>query len=123
MVAFCSEVFDLMVAGTFHVPSVTQKPLVFEATAHGVCLLLFYGIPKNHNPSAKVCYGTLLSRIGCDLMVAGTFHVPSANQKPLVFEPTAHEVCLLLFYGIPKNHSLSAKMCYVALLSRSERRP
>ena len=29
-----------MVAGTFHVPSAIQKPLVFEATAHGVCLLL-----------------------------------------------------------------------------------
>jgi hypothetical protein len=24
-----------MVAGTFHVPSAIQKPLVFEATAHG----------------------------------------------------------------------------------------
>jgi len=30
-----------MVAGTFHVPSATQKPLVFVATAHGVCLLLY----------------------------------------------------------------------------------
>ncbi len=29
-----------MVAGTFHVPSAIQKPLDFEATAHGVCLLL-----------------------------------------------------------------------------------
>ena len=40
-----------MVAGTFHVPSASQKPLVFGATAHGVCLLLFCGIPKNHNLS------------------------------------------------------------------------
>jgi hypothetical protein len=51
-----------MVAGTFHVPSATQKPLVFEAKAHGVRLLLFYGIPKNHNLSAKVRYGTQLSQ-------------------------------------------------------------
>ena len=29
-----------MVAGTFHVPSAIQKPLVLVATAHGVSLLL-----------------------------------------------------------------------------------
>ena len=27
--------FDLMVAGTFHVPSAIQKPLFFVATGHG----------------------------------------------------------------------------------------
>ena len=37
-----------MVAGTFHMPSAVQKPLVFEATAHGVCLLLSR-IQKNHS--------------------------------------------------------------------------
>jgi hypothetical protein len=37
----CRPQFKNMVAGTFHVPSAIQKPLVFEATAHGVCLLLF----------------------------------------------------------------------------------
>jgi len=38
-------------------------------------------------------------------MVAGTFHVPSAVQKPLVFEATAHE-CACYFLRIQKNHSL-----------------
>ena len=33
-----------MVAGTFHVPSAIQKTLVFVATAHGVCLLLFIAL-------------------------------------------------------------------------------
>ena len=45
-----------MVAGTFHVPSAIQKPLVFEATAHGVCLFFFCGIPKNHNLSVPCAF-------------------------------------------------------------------
>ncbi len=35
--------------------------------------------------------------LGCEFIVAGTFHVPSAGQKPLVFGATAHGVCLLLW--------------------------
>ena len=45
---------------------------------------------------------------GCDFMVAGTFHVPSAIQKPSVFEATAHGVCLLLSGDSIKSQPLRA---------------
>jgi len=44
----------------------------------------------------RVAAGGLVTLSGCDFMVAGTFHVPSAIQKPSVFEATAHSVCMLL---------------------------
>jgi hypothetical protein len=48
-----------MVAGTSHVPSAIQKPLVFEATEYGVCLLPFYGIQNSHNLDRACRYSLL----------------------------------------------------------------
>ena len=47
---------DFMVAGTFHVTSAIQKSSVFEATAHGVCLLLS-GDSKKSQPLRAIAMG------------------------------------------------------------------
>ncbi len=56
----------------------------------------------------KVRYRSALLRIGSESIVAGTFHVPSAMQKSLVFEATAHGVCLLLSQRFNK---ITASQC------------
>ncbi len=53
-------------------------------------------VPVFNFCSASSAISRQLSWMGYEFVVAGTFHVPSAIQKPLVFEATAHGVCLLL---------------------------
>lgn len=51
-------------------------------------------------------YARGASHRGCDFMVAGTFHVPSAVKKTFVFGATALGVCLLLCSDSIKSQPL-----------------
>ena len=60
-----------MVVGTFHVPSAIQKPLVFVATAHGMCLLLYRDSKKSQPFRAVILLVGALALVSAARNVGG----------------------------------------------------